>query len=96
MIASALSGQSPFHLEYLVDDLNLVKAGTSGAAGFVAGLVALLLERDPGLDPDQVKARLYPHCSVPGRAAGTFDPKWGYGVIDADRLCQAMQPVPGR
>lgn len=86
MIASSLSVNSGIFPEMLIDDLNTLKAGTSMSSPFVAGLVALLLQREPDLDPDAVKEVLRAHCSVPGCTPGAYDPKWGYGLIDAQGL----------
>jgi len=86
MIASSLSVHSGIFPELLIDDLNTLKAGTSMSSPFVAGLVALLLEREPTLDPDALKQLLRAHCSLPRRTPGTFDPKWGYGLLDAREL----------
>ena len=52
----------------------------------MSGLVALLLERTPTLDPAGVKALLSGHALIPGKPAGTFDPRWGLGLIDALNL----------
>lgn len=82
MIASAMSSGAAVHPAYIVAPGFRLDAGTSMATPFAAGIVALLLERDPGLDPDGVKALLKAHSRIPRRAAGTFDPKWGYGLID--------------
>ena len=87
MVAASLSGQSPFHVPYLADDLNVLSAGSSAAAALVGGLIALLLEHDPSLDPEAVKDRLRPHCRIPGRDPGQFDPAWGYGLVNAEGLC---------
>lgn len=87
MVGASLSGESPFHVPYLVDDLNVLGAGSSAAAALVGGLVALLLELEPDLDPEGVKDRLRPHCRIPGRDPGQFDPAWGYGLIDAEGMC---------
>ena len=86
MITSALSVHSPAEPDFLIDALHQVMAGTSMATPFAAGLVALLLERQPDLKPDDAKTRLRNASLIPGHPAGTFDAKWGYGVINAKNL----------
>lgn len=86
MIASCLSADSHPPRAYVVNTHYRVSAGTSLATPFITGIVALLLERDGTLDPDGVKALLRANSSIPGQPAGTFDPKWGFGRIDAQRL----------
>ncbi|HEY9725369.1 MAG TPA: S8 family serine peptidase, partial [Chroococcales cyanobacterium] len=70
----------------MVNTKFVVKAGTSMATPFTAGLVALLLQRDPTLEPDVLKELLQENSSIPGKEPGTFDNKWGYGLIDAANL----------
>jgi subtilisin family serine protease len=86
MIVSALSSHSSPRQAEMINNNFLVMAGTSMATPFVTGLVALLLERDPTLDPAGVKQLLQSNAAIPGRPAGTFDPKWGHGLIDALNL----------
>jgi subtilisin family serine protease len=86
MLISCLSRDSEQDAEMRIDDLYLVSAGTSMACPFISGIVALLLERDPQLTPNAVKQLLKANSSVPSAAAGHFDPKWGFGLIDAAGL----------
>ena len=85
-IGSALSRHSePDPEDILANDI-VLSSGTSMACPFVAGLVALLLDQEPQLTPEQVKRRLRKASRIPGRGAGAFDIKWGYGLVDASRL----------
>jgi subtilisin family serine protease len=85
-IVSALSRDSAPDPTYVVNTYYRASAGTSMATPFVAGLVALMLQKNSKLTPDQAKQILRKACHIPGKAAGTFDPKWGYGLIDASQL----------
>jgi subtilisin family serine protease len=86
MIICSLSSHSPVTPDILIDPWNRVMEGTSMACPFVAGTVALLLQRDKTLTPEQVKDLLKAHSSIPGKPAGTWDAKWGYGLLDATKL----------
>jgi subtilisin family serine protease len=86
MIASCLSSNSSPNPGDMVTQQFRMMAGTSMATPFIAGLIALLLERDAKLDPSGMKQLLRAHSMVPGKPAGTFNPKWGYGLIDANGL----------
>lgn len=86
MIVAALSQFASARPADIVDAKHQVMAGTSMATPLVSGLVALLLERDPTLSPSQLKTMLRGHSAIPGQPAGAFDPKWGFGLIDASRL----------
>jgi len=47
------------HTDKIVDDYYIKFSGTSASAAVVSGAVALMLQEEPGLNPDQVKARLW-------------------------------------
>ncbi|MDZ7292730.1 MAG: S8 family peptidase [candidate division KSB1 bacterium] len=90
MIVSALSADSSVPPAYVVSHGYRVMYGTSMATPFITGLVALLLEHNPKLDPDAIKALLRTNSKIPGQPAETFDSKWGYGLIDALGLCKSL------
>ena len=85
MIVSCRSNAAPIVSQELVGASYAVMAGTSMAAPFVTGLVALLLQRNPHLDPPAVKALLKANCVWNGTVSN-FHPKRGSGVIDTNGL----------
>ena len=86
MIVAALSRDSAHDRSSMIDPLHLVNAGTSMATPFIAGVVALLLQRNRQLDPAGVKNLLRAASAIPNQAAGAFNPKWGFGLINGLRL----------
>jgi len=84
MIVAPLSADSSVSRGYVVAPGYRVNGGTSMAAPFISGVVALLLQDNRALDPQQAKAFLRQNSLIPGsnRPAGTFDPKWGFGLIN--------------
>ncbi len=82
MIVSALSRASAPDASSVIDEDHVGMGGTSMASPFISGVVALLLERDPALDPDGVKRFLRENSAIPGKQAGTFDAKWGFGLLN--------------
>jgi subtilisin family serine protease len=86
MIVSTLSADANFDRSSMINSKFVVQAGTSMATPFVSGLVALLLQRDPKLDPAAVKELLRKNSAIPGKPPGTFDERWGYGVVNAANL----------
>ncbi|MFY0310876.1 S8 family serine peptidase [Leisingera sp. D0M16] len=75
--------------------------GTSSATPGVAGLVALLLEREPDLNWTEVKDRLRQSCRVIDPLGGNYDtdghsPYYGYGRPDALDLLQIGATPSGR
>jgi subtilisin family serine protease len=83
MIASCLSNTSisPQVASSIVAPGFRVNAGTSMATPFISGVIALLLEEQPALNPADAKDFVKQRSRVPGLAAGTHDPKWGFGLL---------------
>jgi subtilisin family serine protease len=86
MIVSTLSSNANCDRSMIINSKFMALAGTSMAAPFITGLVALLLQRNPKLDPVAIKELLRKNSSIPKKPPGTFDSKWGYGLIDAQNL----------
>jgi subtilisin family serine protease len=69
-----------------------IKSGTSFSAGYVSGTAALLLERNPALKPEEVRAILTKTArdlGAPGR-----DDLFGAGEADAFAAVTAVAPAP--
>ncbi|MBF2017232.1 MAG: S8 family serine peptidase [Rivularia sp. T60_A2020_040] len=86
MIVSALSSDANLDRSMIINSKFVALAGTSMATPFVTGLVALLLQRNPKLDPEAIKELLRKNCSIPGKEKATFDNKWGFGLINTENL----------
>jgi subtilisin family serine protease len=74
------------------DEKYQIKSGTSFSAAYISGLAALLLERNPALKPDEVRAILMKTArdlGAPGR-----DDLFGAGEADAYAAVLAVAPAP--
>ncbi|MEC4881615.1 MAG: S8 family peptidase [Scytonema sp. PMC 1070.18] len=86
MIVSTLSSNANCDRSMVINSKFMALMGTSMATPFITGLVALLLQRNPKLDPAAIKDIFKKNSSIPGEPPGTFDPKWGFGLINAENL----------
>lgn len=60
--------------------------GTSMATPFVAGVIALMLEREPELTPEEIQQRLRITARRDSDTGRVWDPGFGYGKIDVEAL----------
>jgi subtilisin family serine protease len=71
-------------------------SGTSAATPYAAGVVALLLEKNPKLNADDIKA-LLKTCSTQDTFTGNLpNPKWGYGKLDFEAVQRMIAGKPVR
>jgi hypothetical protein len=100
-IFSALStNESPAPPGALIatDGLHTLNIGTSMSAPMVAGAVALMLELNPSLDPETVRAILtasarqdgFTTRSYAGFGGGVPNPSWGYGKLNVEPALAAV------
>ena len=81
LLSSRSSTIAQAHLDHIVTEGYFRMSGTSMAAPMVAGAVALLLQREPGLTPDQVKHRL--KATAARDTWSAYDPaRAGAGYLD--------------
>ncbi|MBD3162769.1 MAG: S8 family serine peptidase, partial [Candidatus Eisenbacteria bacterium] len=65
-------------------------SGTSMATPHVAGVIALMLEKDPTLTPAEVKSLLTSTARTDGWTGSVWNQKWGYGKLDAEAAVDAV------
>ena len=66
-------------------------SGTSFSAAEITGVIALMLERNPGLNPDAVRRALISTARDLG--APGIDPLFGAGLVDAYRAVLSVMPA---
>ena len=69
-------------------------SGTSFSAAEITGVIALMLERNPGLNPDAVRRALISTARDLG--APGIDPLFGAGLVDAYRAVMSVMPAGPR
>jgi subtilisin family serine protease len=66
------------------------QSGTSMSSPFVAGAAALLLSLNPGLSPDEVRARIL--TSTDDLGSPGFDQLYGHGLLNTKKLLENTTP----
>lgn len=81
---------------YIINSNYLVEQGTSMAAPFVTGLVALLLQKEPDLTVDEVRQKIIAGVtsSTYKSNPGIWDDAYGYGIVDASFLLNTQPDKP--
>jgi Subtilase family len=75
----------PPNVNYLIDN------GTSFAAPHVAGAIALLLEKEPGLKQDEIKSILLTSTQPPDEFTGALpNDSWGHGKLDVPASLRSL------
>jgi subtilisin family serine protease len=78
------------------DGFHIAWEGTSAAAPFAAGVIALMLQKNPKLDSDQIKGILTRTAIRNDKYVGAVpNPEWGYGKINPPGAILET-PAPGR
>lgn len=76
------------------DGFHLAWDGTSAAAPFTAGVIALMLEKNSTLDSTQIKRILTRTTSQDEFVGATPNPEWGHGKLNPVAALAATPPVP--
>ncbi|MEZ5426933.1 MAG: S8 family serine peptidase [Pyrinomonadaceae bacterium] len=66
--------------------------GTSAAAPFTAGVIALMLEKNPTLNSEEIKEILIKTAKTGGTVGAVPNPQWGWGMLDP---VAAIRRTPG-
>ncbi|MCP4291009.1 MAG: S8 family serine peptidase [bacterium] len=73
------------------DGLHLAWEGTSASTPYVAGVVALILQKNPNLDAAQVREILIRTAKSDRNTGSTPNPAWGYGKVNSEAAIRATK-----
>ena len=69
-------------MNFTKDGLHIAWDGTSAAAPFAAGVIALMLEKNPSLDATQIRQILQKTARKGGAIGSVPNATWGWGMIE--------------
>ncbi len=75
------------------DGTHIAWNGTSASSPYTAGVIALMLQKNPTLDAEQVRQILIKTAKSGGIVGAVPNPNWGFGMLDAAAALQAT-PLP--
>jgi len=78
---------------HTLDGFHIAWEGTSAASPFVAGVVALMLQKNPGMDSEQVRSILKKTARSGSRVGAVPNPQWGWGQLDPAAALRATPRV---
>lgn len=81
--------------QFTKDGYHVAWEGTSAATPFVTGVIALMLQKNPTLDAEQVRSILKKSARSGGTIGPVPNPVWGWGMIDPAAALR-MTPMPRR
>ena len=84
----APANPNPFGDASLADNAYQELDGTSMATPHVAGLIAVMLQKDPNLEPDEIRLTLETSSEFKGQVthpelSNSWNEKYGFGMVDA-------------
>lgn len=83
----------PDALAITPDGQHLAWAGTSAACPYTAGVIALMLQKNPNLDESQIRAILTKTAGHDAATGSVPNIQWGFGKLDARA---ALAATPGK
>jgi len=72
-----------------------IQNSTSAAVSLVAGVIALMLELDPQLNPEEIEEILKNSCKSDLHTGPVPNASWGYGKLDALRAIEKVKLTVG-
>ncbi len=86
---------SPDKANITDDGFHLAWQGTSASSPYTAGVIALMLQKNPSLDAVQIKEILKKTAIRDELTGATPNPYWGYGKLNPAAAIRATTPMAG-